>query len=129
MTIQFKRKALIASTLAFGLFATLQLPQALAKDKSDDRYDNPRASHERYPTPRPQPRMRDDMMNHGQRGQDRMSDSGTYHNNMNHDRTMQQMHQNRGQMDHGNMGDGRMNHGSTPPAKGKGKGPKNDDRY
>lgn len=99
----FKRKILIASTLACGLLATLQLPQALARDKHDDRYDNPR----------------NDMMNHGQRGEDRMSDRGTAHNNMDHDRNMQRMYENKGQMDHGNMGQGRQNHGSTPPSHGK----------
>ncbi|MBV2131612.1 hypothetical protein KRX52_02235 [Pseudomonas sp. MAP12] len=115
MTIQLKRNALIASTLALGLFATLQLPQALAKDKGDNRAE-PRMQH-------------GDMMNHGQRGDDQRSASGTFHNNTDHDRAMQQMHRNQGQVDHGNMGDGRMNHGSTPPAKGKGKGHSNDDRY
>ncbi|MCC6075291.1 hypothetical protein ACFPTX_01570 [Pseudomonas sp. GCM10022188] len=114
MTIQFKRKSLIASTLALGLFATLQLPQALAKDKGNDRAE-PRMQH-------------GDMMNHGQRGDAQRSESGTAHYNSDRDRAMQQMNRNQGQMDHGNMGSGRMNHGSIPPAPGKGKG-HNDNRY
>lgn len=101
----FKRKTLIASTLACGLFAALQLPQALAKDNRNDRNNDPR----------------NDMMNHGQRGTDRMSDRGTAHNNMDHDRNLQRMYENNGQTERGNMGQGRQNHGPIPPAQGNGK--------
>lgn len=106
----FKRKTLIASTLACGLLAALQLPQAMARNDHAGQHG---------------PNAHSDM-SHGLMGLDRMSDRGTAHNNMDHERNMQRMHENRGQMDHGNMGQGRQNHGLTPPSHGKGR---KNDRY
>ena len=133
--IRSQRKTLIASTLACGLLAALQLSPALARN--DDTKQHERSSHaemnhgqmgREHMSDRGS--MRNNMdhernahaeMNRGQMGRERMSDSGSMHNNMEHERNMQRLHENRGQMDHGNMGQGQPNHGSTPPAKGKGR--------
>ena len=123
MTTRHKRTTLLATSLAFGLFAALQLPQVLAGNKGDEYQEKPRSSNAATPaTPAKKVQggmINHDQMNHGQMGTQKMSPSGMEHNkmNMDHDRTMQQMHQNQGQMGHGNMGQGQMNHGSMPPAK------------
>lgn len=123
MTTFQKRTTLLATSLAFGLFAALQLPQAMAGNKGGEYQEKPRSSNAATPaTPaqKSRPNAQGGMMDHGQMGTDRMSASGMDHNNMDHDRAMQQMHDkhmNQGQMDHGNMGQGQMNHGSMPPAK------------
>lgn len=118
MTTSFKRPSLLATTLAFGLLAALQLPQALAGNKGDEYRDKPRPSSAAIPaTPaqKAQPNAQGDLRNKGQMGMEKMSPSGMEHHNMDHDRAMQQMHQNHGQ----------MNHGSMPPAKAE---PKAKDR-
>jgi len=106
MTTIHKRTTLLATSLALGLFAALQLPPALAQ--------NEHAGHHPQSAPASKPvapqAQQGGMMDHG-----KMMDHGA----MDHDQ-MQQMHDqhmNHGQMDHGNMGQGQMNHGSLPPAK------------
>jgi uncharacterized protein involved in copper resistance len=112
MTTPSKRTTLLATSLAFGLLAALQLPQAVAQSEHD--------GHHPQTAPTGQPAapkaQAGGMMNHGN-----MDHSQMGHGQMNHEQMMKQMHDqhmNHGQMDHGNMGQGQMNHGSMPPAKG-----------
>lgn len=117
MTTLHKRNTLLATSLAFGLFAALQLPHAMAA-QSEHAGHHPQNAPATKQVPQKAPQG--GMQNQGNMGTERMSASGMEHNNMDHDRAMQQMHDqhmNQGQMDHGNMGQGQMNHGSMPPAK------------
>ena len=111
MTTTSKRTTLLATTLAFGLFAALQLPQAVAQSEHDGHHPQTAPASQPVAPKAPTAGMMDHSnMDHSQMG----------HGQMNHDQMMKQMHDqhmNHGQMDHGNMGQGQMNHGSMPPAK------------
>lgn len=111
MTTTSKRTTLLATSLAFGLLAALQLPQAVAQSKNEHEGHHPQGAA----TSQPAMPQAGGMMDHGNIDHSQMG-----HGQMNHDQMMKQMHDqhmNNGQMDHGNMGQGQMNHGSMPPAK------------
>ena len=101
MTTTSKRTTLLATALAFGLLAALQLPQAVAQSEHD--------GHHPQTAPTGQPAapkaQAGGMMNHGN-----MDHSQMGHGQMNHEQMMKQMHDQ-------HMNHGQMDHGSMPPAK------------
>lgn len=117
MTTTSKRTTLLATSLAFGLLAALQLPQAVAQDEHEGHHpQNAPASQPVAPKA-----QADGMQGQGNMGKAQMPQGGMMdHGKMDHGQMMQQMHDQhmgQGQMDHGNMGQGQMNHDSMPPAK------------
>ena len=109
MIPSLKRPTLLA---AFGLLAALQLPQALAQSNDEHAGHHPQGSATGQAQPQSsapdnmgQMPHQGSMMKHGQMME---------HGNMDHGKTMQQMHEQH--MDHGQKGHGQMNHGGTPSA-------------
>lgn len=112
MTTTSKRTTLLAASLAFGLLAVLQLPQAVAQNEHEGHH--PQSAPASQPVaPKAQAggmmdhgNMDHSQMGHGQMNHEQMMKDGS----MDHDQMMKQMHDQ-------HMGQGQMDHGSMPPAK------------
>lgn len=118
MTTSLKRTTLLATSLAFGLFAALQLPQAVAQSEHEGHHPQNAPAVRQAPPKAPQGGMQNQgnmgagqmpqggMMDHSQMKPSQMMDHGS----MDHEQMMKQMHEQ-------HMGQGQMNHGNMPPAK------------
>lgn len=118
MTTRLMRSALLASSLAFALLATL--PPAMAQSEHDGHHPQnaaAAAATQNAPQNNGMPSQgnrgagqmpQGGMMDHGQMNHGQMMDHGS----MDHQQMMQQMH-----AEH--MTHGQMNHGSVPPAGSK----------
>ena len=106
MTTPSKRTTLLATSLAFGLLAALQLPQAVAQSEHDGHHpQNAPASQPVAPKA-----AAGGMMDHGNMDHSQMGHGQMNHDQMNHEQMMKQMHDQ-------HMNHGQMDHGSMPPAK------------